>query len=166
MIDTGVELLVASYDDSVWEKTAVFNESAGYVVTSKQRIARSQINKNEASKYQKEKRMCLRYAGYGFRIEHLSEFPGKRSHDINIIYHPTTLGVAIVNGKKADLKSLKGANNIIKRAKYAIYRQKAELILFEFPTRSKSIENTLRSLSNIGIHGYYYYSDENEYQSF
>lgn len=72
----------------------------------------------------------------------------------------------MVNGKRADLKALSSANNIIKRAKYAIINQKAELVLFEFPSRTPSIENTLKSLSVKGIHGYYYYLDENGYQSF
>ena len=158
--------LLKRYDNTVWEKTAVFYETGGYLVTSRQRIARSRISKNETIKFNKERQMCLRYAGYGFQIEHLSEFPGIKSPDINILRHPIKDGIAMVNGKRADLKSLAGANNIIKRAKYAVFQQKAELVLFEFPSRNNKIENTLRSLSAIGIHGYYYFKDESEYQSY
>lgn len=110
--------------------------------------------------------MCLRYASYGFQIEHLAEFPGKSTPDVNVVRHPAVQGIVVVNGKRAELKSLKGANNIVKRAKYAIFHQNAELILFAFPSRSKPIENTLKVLSIKGIHGYYYFEDEHGYQSF
>ena len=161
-----VEQVFNGYDEATWEKTAFFYESKGYLVTSRQRIFRSRINKNETEKYVKEKQMCLRYAGFGFRIEHLSEFPGKSSPDVNIVHIPHNSGVAIINGKTAELKSLRGANNIIKRAKYSVFRQGAELVLFEFPSRNRVIDNTICSLSNLGIHGYYYYADEVGYQSF
>ena len=73
---------------------------------------------------------------------------------------------SVTKQRRAELKSLKGANNIVKRAKYAIFHQNAELILFAFPSRSKPIENTLKVLSIKGIHGYYYFEDEHGYQSF
>ena len=110
--------------------------------------------------------MCLRFAGFGFRMEHLAEYPGISSYDLNILHHPSIPGMVMANGKRADLKSLRSANNIMKRAKYAIFNQKAELVLFEFPSRTNTIENTLKSLSAKGIHGYYYYLDENGYQAF
>lgn len=161
-----IERLIEMYDEAFWEKTAVFYESGGFLVTSRLRITRGLANKNELAKFLKERQMCLRFASFGFRIEHIAEFPGRSSHDVNILFHPSTKGVAIVNGKRADLKSLVGANNIIKRAKYAIYHQHAELVLFQFPTRRKAIENTLRTLSGKGIHGYYFYADEEKYSSF
>ena len=154
------------YDEKQWERTAFFLESGGFLVTSKQRLLKSSINKREYSKFQKERRMCLRYASFGFQIEHLSEYPGLSSPDVNIIRHPQKGGVVLVNGQRADLKSLSSANNIVRHAKYAIFKQKAELVLFEFPTRSSAIENTLKNLSNKKIHGYYYFSDEEGYNSF
>jgi len=161
-----IKELFEQYDTDLWEKTAFFFESNGFLVTSRERIKKGLLNKNESAKYLKEREMCLRFACFGFRIEHLAEYPGLSSYDINIIHHPVVSGIAIVNGKRAELKSLKSANNILKRAKYAIFNQKAELIMFEFPSRNKAIENTLKTLSAKGLHGYYYYADENGYQSF
>lgn len=80
------------YDEGLWEKTAFFYETNGFLVTSRKRMELSTRNKNEALKFQKERQMCLRYAGFGFRIEHLAEYPGVSSSDVNILHHPSLPG--------------------------------------------------------------------------
>ena len=108
-----IEPLLSIYNDAYWEKTAVFYESGGFLVTSRLRILRGQLNREEKAKFDKERHMCLRYASYGFQIEHLAEFPGKSTPDVNVVRHPAVQGIVVVNGKRAELKSLKGFMGII-----------------------------------------------------
>ena len=154
------------YDSETWERTAFFEESGVYVVTSLQRIERSRISGNEMKKFHKEQNMCMRFGCFGFQIEILDEHPGISSPDVNVVSSPLSCHI-VVNGKKADLKSVSSANNILKKARYAKERQKAELVLFEFTQHAPGIENALKETSEkYGIHGFYYYSDENSYGCF
>lgn len=92
--------------------------------------------------------MCRVFADNGYKIEMLEERAGISSPDVNI------------NGKLADLKSTKGAGNIVKYAHKAIKKQQAEILLFEFEQQSIEVEKELDKLRRKGINGFYYYKEE------
>lgn len=136
-----------SHSRTNWEHTYFDQNSGGYLVTSKARIKSSVVNKNELDKFNKEQSMCRILAKSGYRIEHLAEIPGISSPDITI------------NGKKADLKYTKSANNIIKYAKHAIQNQGADLVVFQFKEVNQKILGGIKRLRDIGIHGIYIQND-------
>ena len=105
----------------------------------------------------------MKYASFGFQIEHLNETPGISSPDVAIHRH----GLPIrVNGVMADLKRLSSSNNIYQEGKDARYKKGADLILFEFTWHFSGVLRSLKILGLKGIHGYYYYSNEYRYYSF
>ena len=112
------------------------------------RVANGQRNKQEAAKLAKETHMCRVFADNGYKIEMLEEKAGISSPDVKI------------NGKLADLKSTKGAGNIVKYAHKAIKQQKADIIIFEFEQQSIELEKELDKLRRQGINGFYYYKEE------
>ncbi|MBQ0054293.1 MAG: hypothetical protein KBS89_07555 [Bacteroidales bacterium] len=146
-----------------WEKTYL-SESGGFVVTAIQRKEKGNQNKQEALKFEKEQRMCKKYASFGFQIEHLSEVTGISSSDTRIVRHPQ--GVIRINGALADLKSTGSANNIVSYATKATTKQGAKYVLFEFTKHDPKIPSEIKKLIKKGIQGYYYFSDENTYYSF
>lgn len=77
----------------------------------------------------------------------LEEKAGISSPDVNI------------NSKLADLKSTKGAGNIVKYAHKAIKRQKADMILFEFEKETKEVFTELEVLKSEKIDVLYYFKD-------
>ena len=148
---------------SEWERTFFDEKTGGFLVTELSRKYRP-MSKNDLMTYLKEQRMALKYASFGFQIEHRYERPGYSSPDAFLLRHG--MGTFIVNGHLADFKSTKSSNNIVKYGEYAIKKQGAELVLFEFTHRAKGITNGIKALAQKGIHGYYYYDDALEYDAF
>lgn len=72
----------------------------------------------------------------------------------------------LLDGYKADLKSLNSANNISKRASKATKNQGAELVVFEFKKIDGAVHREINKLSNKGVHGYYYEKGSNQLISF
>ena len=62
----------------------------------------------------------------------------------------------LLDGKKAELKSLKGASNIHREGKSAINDQKADSVIFRFDSISPNVHKELNKLVSDGIHGFYY----------
>lgn len=112
------------------------------------------MSKNEKDVFLKEQCMGIRLASFGFHMEHLYEQTGISSPDV------------IINGYKADLKQLSSANNIYAEGKDAFEKKKASLLIYEFTEHFSGIKRALEKLSEKGIHGLYYYSDEKEYYLF
>lgn len=150
-----------SYDSS-WEHTFFDETTGGFLVTQLARKYKDK-NKNEEEIFRKEQEMGMKYASFGFQIEHLYETPGVSSPDVAIHRH----GISVrINGVMADLKRLSSSNNIYKEGKDARYKKGADLILFEFTWHFSGALRSLELLSKKGIHGYYYYSNEFKCYSF
>lgn len=121
----------------------------GFVATSKLREQQGEVNKNTKDKFKKESDMCEKFADSGFAIDYKAEVDGEFD-----VY---------ANGKKADLKSTKGTNNIEKKARYAVHHQGAEIVLQRL---EKGIDrnNALIALRNLWkldkILVYYYFEEE------
>ena len=105
----------------------------------------------------------MKYASFGFQIEHLNEFPGISSPDVALVRHGYTVRV---NGRLADLKRLSSANNIFKEGKDAIYKKGADIVMYEFTGHFRGLTRALEKLKIKNIHGYYYFSDGHTYYSF
>jgi hypothetical protein len=133
-----------AYDANVWTKACFDEKTGGYVVVDKQRIEHSKASKNEKAKLDKEQAMAMVFAKNGYKIEMLKEIPGVSSPDVRF------------NGMLADLKSLAGHNNIVKRAKKAVKEQGAEVVLFEFGKMTHDIQSELIKLKNLGISTKYF----------
>jgi len=121
-------------------------DNGGYLVVNKQRIEHSNLSKNEKAKFDKEYAMSLVFAKNGYKIELLEEIPRIPSPD------------ARINGMLADLKRLSSHNNIVKEAKSAIYKQGAEIVLFEFKEMTPKIHEELSKLKKLGIEIKYFTS--------
>ena len=154
------------YDDK-WEKTLLDNETGGFVVTSKERIAFADKSPNEKGKFQKEQGMCKDLAHMGFQIEHLSEISGISSPDIKIVRSPVK-SIVKINGEYADLKALNSTNNIVRHAKDAIEKQGAAKVVFKFPASidKGKLYNAINKLTTKGRHGIYYFEGETKYETF
>lgn len=132
-------------DSSIGYDKTYESENGGTVYTEKSRIEQSQINKQEKAKYDKENDMCKHLADNGHTVIHLDDTKlTDGSYDI------------LMDGKKADLKSLKGASNIHREGKSAINDQKAECVIFRFDSISPNVHKELNKLASDGIHGFYY----------
>ena len=149
--------------DSGWEHTFYDERTGGFLVTQLARKYK-RMSKRDLETFRKEQRMGVKYASFGFQIEHLNELPGVSSPDAFVRRHGTT--AIVVNGQLADFKSTKSANNIVNYAEHAIKDQGAQIVMFEFTERATGIVDKIKSLTAKGIHGYYYYSDDKEYHSF
>lgn len=133
-----------SYDKETWEQTHFYPDTGGYVVRDRSRIEKGTINKQERYKLEKETRMCHVFARAGHRIELLKEIPRIPSPDVTLDDIP------------ADLKSLKGANNILREAKSATEKQGAKLVLYEFEKVDTKVIQALARLKRKGIPVMYY----------
>lgn len=120
-------------------------KNGGVVYTENSRIGQSNINKQEKAKYEKEHDICKHLANNGHTVVHLDD--RKLSHGSYDI---------LLDGKKAELKSLKGASNIGREGKSAIQKQKADLVVFKFKEINSNVHKQLNILAEKGIHGYYY----------
>lgn len=98
-----------------------YKSKNGFVMTEKSRIEQSKINKQEKQKYDKENEMCKDLADYGHNVIHLNDKNlSNGSYDI------------FLDGTKADLKRMKGTNNVYREGKSAIRDQGANLVVFKF----------------------------------
>ena len=134
-----------------WEKAYFDAFSTGYVVVDKQRIENSKLSKNEKAKFDKEYAMCTVLARNGYKIEILQERPGFSSSDITI------------NGIMAELKKTSSHNNMLDYAKKAVYKQGAKIVVFEFDSDTKKIQEELDKMKRMNIKVYYYFTD-NKYK--
>lgn len=65
---------------------------------------------------------------------------------------------ALINGSKADFKSVTSYKQILKRAKEAVNKQEAEKVLLELDMPpSEDVEKELDKVRKAGIKGLYYY---------
>ena len=138
-----------SYKTDEWEKNYFDEDTGGFVVTHKGRIALSQKSDNELKKFNKEQNMCQVLAKNGYAVEHLDDRNGN-SYDIHL------------NGIKADLKKTGSHNNIVNYAKEAIRQQGAEIVIFEFEKETDMIHAEILQLKRKGIHGKYYFSKKKD----
>jgi len=72
-----------SYNDSAWKKDFFDDDTGGYLVTERARIAQSEKGKNETVKFQKEQEMCMALAKKGYAMEHLDDKWGE-SYDVHM----------------------------------------------------------------------------------
>ena len=150
--------------ESDWEHTYFDEKTGGYLVTELQRKYKP-MTKNDEESFLKEQRMGMKYASFGFQIEHINESVGISSPDVYVSRHGRGPRI-IVNGHYADFKSSKSGNNMVDYAKHAVREQGAEFVLVEFTAHHKKIPSSIREMVSSNIHGYYYYSDECDYHSF
>jgi hypothetical protein len=145
-----------------WEHTYFDEVTGGFLVTNLARKYRP-MSKIEREIFKKEQEMGVKYASFGFQIEHLYEISGISSPDIGIRRHGPHL---MVNRRTADFKRLSSSNNIYNEGKDARFKKGAELVMYEFTGHFSGISRELERLSDRRIHGYYYFSGENQYYIF
>ena len=148
--------------DSGWEHTFFDERTGGFVVTELARKYKP-MSRNESDIFLKEQRMAMKYASFGFQIEHLNECPGISSPDVNVI---RCLNGMNKKGMTADFKQLSSANNIYQEGKDAMNKKRADLVMFEFTEHFNGLDRKLEKLVAKEIHGFYYYSNENSFYSF
>ena len=134
-----------SYDTSVWKKDYFDNDTGGYFVTERARIAQSEKSKNETIKFLKEQEMCVTLAKNGYAMEHLNDKWGE-TYDVHM------------DNIKADLKKTRSHNNIVNYAKDAVRYQGAEMVIFEFEKETEKIYSELARFKSYNIHGKYYFT--------
>ena len=121
------------------------SRNGGTVYTEDSRIEQAKMNKQEMAKYNKEHEMCKHLADNGHNVVHLDDRKlSDGSYDI------------LLDGKKAELKSLSSYNNIVREGKSAIKKQGADLVVFRFNTLSAKAKSYLKDLAKAKIHGCYY----------
>jgi len=135
-----------NYNSDQYEKVMYNKKNGGYLVIDKKRIEFSTKSKNEKLKFEKERSMSLNYAKAGYAIEMLEEIPGVPSPDVRF------------NTTKGDMKKISSHNNIVNEARDAIYKKKADIILFEFTVETKDIYLRLDRLRKMKIKAYYYFT--------
>lgn len=132
-------------DSSIGFKKTYESDNGGTVYTEKSRIEQSNINKQEKAKYEKEHDMCKHLADNGHDIVHLDDRNlSEGSYDI------------LLDGEKAELKSMKGTTNIGREGKDAIRKQKADFVVFKFEGFSAKTNREIEKLVKNNIHGCYY----------
>ena len=149
--------------DSGWEHTYYDDRTGGFLVTQLARKYK-RMSKRDLETFRKEQRMGVKYASFGFQIEHLNELPGVSSPDAFVRRHGAT--AIVVNGHVADFKSTKSSNNIVNYAKHAVRDQGADFVFIEFESHDRKIPARIKELIGNNIHGYFYYIDESTYSSF
>ena len=129
----------------------VYYENGGMLITDAERYADGHkynedgsLNKWEYNKYKKEQQMAKVVANAGHIVEHLAEKPRISSADVRI------------DGELADFKKLSSSNNIRRHATYAVNKQKAKKLVFQFDKVERSTRWELVKLAKKGIHGYYF----------
>ncbi len=148
--------------ESDWEHTYFDEETGGYLVTELQRKYKY-MSKNELDIFRKEQEMGMKFASFGFQIEHLNEIAGISSPDVNLRRIGPNI---IVNGKAAEFKRLSSDSNIYAEGKDAFFNKKAKLVMYEFTGKFSGIPRAIEKLSSKGIHGFYYYTNTNTFYSF
>ena len=143
--------LEEQYPTDKWEHSYI-DASGGYVVTEHKRIAESQVSKQELGVYRKEQDMARDLAKQGHKIVHLAE------HNRPVGDRYDTL----FDGVKADFKSTKSHNNIVKYGEKALEEQGADMVIFRLEEHTSKMYWELQKLKkkfpNNDI--LYYYEDE------
>jgi hypothetical protein len=134
-----------SNDNSKW-RVDYYTDNEGMLVTNRNRVKESEINKQERAKFNKEHSMCRTLAVNGHKIEYRETVQG--SFDIYF------------DGIPGDLKKLKSHNNIHKHAKHAINNQGAEIVVFEFEKMNVKTIEELKRLDELKISYVYFTSNE------
>lgn len=134
---------------SGWKQLEITYQSKnGIVITEQSRIDQANKSKNEMEKYNKESDMCKDLADYGHEVFQLDDRKlSDGSYDI------------LLDGRKADLKRMKGTNNVYREGKSAIQKQGADLVVFKFDKYTAKMNREIEKLQGNGIHGYYYLKD-------
>ena len=102
-----------------------YNDSGGFLQTSRERIKEGQQNKQELEKFTKEYSMCRTLAAGNMNISYLESVEGR--YDIT------------VNGIPADLKKVDSYKQIRHHASKAVNEQGANIVVFEFPSETREI---------------------------
>lgn len=129
-----------------------YSDNGGLLATNKKRIEEGKINNNEKAKFKKEHDMCRTLAINNHIVEYRESITG----EFDIFF----------DGKAADLKKVGSANNIVKRAKHAIRKQGAEIVIFEFERMSHEIQDKITELIRLNIHGIYFMSNNKDLHFF
>ncbi|GHU94740.1 hypothetical protein FACS1894156_3300 [Bacteroidia bacterium] len=134
------------HDTDKWRLAFFDKTKGGYLVVAKRRIEQGNVNKQEQAKYAKEYAMCQTLAENGYRVEYLEI--KENSFDVYL------------NGVNAELKKTAGGGNVVKYAKKALREQGAEIIVFEFDSNTKKIQEELDKLKRMGIKVCYYFTND------
>ena len=126
--------LEEQYPTDKWEHSYI-DASGGYVVTEHERIAESQVSKQELGVYRKEQDMARDLAKQGHKIVHLAEHnrPAGDRYD------------TLFDGVKADFKSTKSNNNITKYGKKAFREQGADMVVYRLEEHAYGMLDELKS---------------------
>ena len=138
----------SAYDKKKYRHDYFDKKTGGYLVIERERIAQSLMNKQEKAKFKREYAMCLTLAKNGYAVEYLKDKP--KSYDI------------LLNGTPADLKKTTSHNHIIHYAKKAVYRQNADIVIFEFEKMTMKIQEKLNLIKMMKINILYFISIENK----
>ena len=121
------------------------SSSGGVVDTQQGRLDQASKNKQETQKYEKELNIAKKVADEGNFVEHLDDK-----------HLPDGSYDARINGVKADFKETEGSGNVVRYGKDAIYKQKAEMVVFNFTKFNVKTQAEIEKLTKKGIHGWYY----------
>ena len=143
--------LEEQYPTDKWEHSYI-DASGGYIVTEHERIAESQVSKQELGVYRKEQDMARDLAKQGHKIVHLAE------HNRPVGDRYDTL----FDGVKADFKSTRSHNNIAKYGKKAFREQGADMVVYRLEEHTYGMLDELKSLKELfpDKRIVYYYQDE------
>ena len=150
-----------SYGES-WEKTAYYPETEGYLVTEIGRIVEGNKNKQNRSVFDKEQEILKYFAERGFRVEHLSEPKGRKAPDARM----SKKGMALVDGELVEIKSTKSVGHVVDYGTEAIHEKGAQKMIYCFTERNKKLIDKIHELARKNIHGYYYFSGDEDYKVF
>jgi len=124
-----------------------YSDEGGLLSTNRKRINESKLNKQEKTKFDKERDMCLTLARNNHIIEYRESIEG--SFDVYI------------DGKPADLKKTKGISNIYKYAHHAVNKQGADYVIFEFDMKNnEDLQKELYGLKKENIKVYYFFTED------
>ncbi len=137
-----------SYDLNVWSLEFFDGNTGGYVVVDLRRIAHSKKSNSERTKYTKEFEMAKVFSRDGHQIEMLEEDDREMKYDVNI------------NGVPADMKRIRGTNNIVRVAKKATSKQGSRVVLFQFDTKTERVYLELLKIKRKGWKVLYFFTDE------
>ncbi len=138
-----------SYDPNVWSLEFFDPKTGGYVVVNRTRRKNAIKYKNEGGKYEKEFAVAKVFAQNGHAMEMLEEISRIPSPDVTI------------DGIPADMKSTYSIGNIERYAIESLKKQHAKIVLFRLEEKNAAIEEKIRKVSLMGIHGKYFFKGEN-----
>ena len=143
--------LEEQYPTDKWEHSYI-DASGGYIVTEHERIAESQESKQALGVYRKEQDMARDLAKMGHQIEHLGENNRPKGDRYDTLF----------DGVKADLKSTRSHNNIVKYGKKAFREQGADMVVYRLEQHTEGMLKELKNLKELfpDKRIVYYYQDE------